>query len=255
MAGKKNTLEKQMEELTSKFMAKLDDLHETITTNHNKLTEALERIRNTELVAERALSLAIENEEKINIISKKTDVLQAKLNETESANQILTDQLDDQINRNLRCTLIFKGIMENEHETSYEATASILANTIAKIDPTLLPEDIIKNIDRAHRTAKNKNRNTVNSGPRPIIAKFLSWKYSQDIIKRIIQNNRSSTENKVFVTQMYSPRVTARINEALKYRKEILKHDNTKSMYVAYPAKLMGKDKGTKEPYKLVKSF
>ena len=68
MTGKKNTLEKQMEELTSKFMAKLDELHETITTNHNKLTEALERIRNTELVAERALSLAIENEEKINII-------------------------------------------------------------------------------------------------------------------------------------------------------------------------------------------
>ena len=75
-------------------------------------------------------------------------------------------------------------------------------------------------------------------------------------MKSLIHTNRDvNNGNKVFVTQMYSPKLTARINEALKYRKDIISHDNTQAMFVAYPAKLMGKTKGTKDSYKMIKEF
>ena len=43
----------------------------------------------------------------------------------------------------------------------------------------------------------------------------------------------------IFVSQMYSPALTKRRNEAMKVRKELKKSDPTIQAYVKFPAKLM----------------
>ena len=54
---------------------------------------------------------------------------------------------------------------------------------------------------------------------------------------------------------MFTKRLTTRMNEALKWRKELLEEDPTLQMYLEYPAKLMGKKRSTKEKHRVIEIF
>ena len=149
----------------------------------------------------------------------------------------LQNSMEDQINRGMRSTLIFKGIKEEENEFSWEDTTNVLANQLSPI-LNCDPMQIVGDIERAHRGKGSKSRN--------IYVKFNSWKASDQISKLIIKANRSKITH-ITVSQMYGPKTTAIMNEKLKLRKDIIKDHKAWKMYVAYPGTLMLKKPGEKK--------
>ena len=152
----------------------------------------------------------------------------------------------------MRTTLIFKGITESPDEKNWDDTTSLLAETLQNLCPETPTDTFIKQIERVHRTKPNTNKGK----DRPIIAKFYDWKVSEKIKKCIIDKNKSADKNdkQIFVSQMYSQRMTERINEALKHRKTLLTSNPGMKMYVAYPTTLMGKNEHENK-YKPIKTF
>ena len=97
-------------------------------------------------------------------------------------------------------------------------------------------EYIISNIERAHRFRETK----VTKVP-AIIPKFNDWSITETIKSSLIRGNRS-----IFVSQVFSPALTARRNAAMLARKNLKKDDPTIQAFVKYPAKLMVKKEGVK---------
>ena len=110
-----------------------------INTKFDELKADIEMVR---LAAERAESLAKANQNEID--EMKSEI--AKLND---ANTHLNALLDDQINRNMRTTLIFKGIKEEKDE-GWEQTEDRLVDVLSR--HLNLNKDNLKGmIERAHR--------------------------------------------------------------------------------------------------------
>ena len=170
----------------------------------------------------------------------------------------LNDQLDDQINRGLRSTLVFRGINKKDNET-WDETVSVLASTINNLIPSITIDWMKKAIERAHRTnsSENEKAHRANSSPN-IIVKFVSWKDSELVKHSIIEYNKKHTQDGstlINVNQMYSKALQARYNAAMLYRKELIKESPGMSYIVKYPAKILGKKKGSNRGYQMLKEF
>ena len=150
--------------------------------------------------------------------------------------------------RSMRSTLIFKGIPENAEEKTWDDSSTVLAGHLHMLTPEISVDEYTNQLDRAHRGKSTTN------GARPIIAKFHKWKDSEAVKRNAIMNNKDITKTKVQVAQKYSQNTTERINEALKYRKDLLKTEHGMKLYVSYPAKLMGKRKNDTR-YKIIEEF
>ena len=128
--------------------------------------------------------------------------------------EALTKDLDDQTNRNMRNTLVFYGIRESTEE-DWDKTSKTLATYLSKLTRNKKLNQITYDIDRAHRSANNPDKK---DEPRPIFAKFTTWKNAQFYKSLIINNNKSlKTKNKhstVFVDQLYSKTVSKRRKQA-----------------------------------------
>ena len=250
----KSLLEKNMQVLTQnyeKLDEKINNLQLTITSQYEELTNST---KTTDSKAQKALDVAQMNQTTILEESKETSRklsdhsdeiadLKTKLNK-------MTSQLDDQINRGLRSTLIFSGIAQDKDET-WDDTTTKLVSKLTKILPQIQEENIRAKIERAHRAKSSSN----------IIAKFLSWKDSE-LVKSALINYNNNPDNKhgkhgelFYVSQMYSKDITERRNNALKLRKELIRLNPNTSYILVYPAKLMSRPKGIKEDLKLVEEF
>ena len=85
-----------------------------------------------------------------------------ELNETVSNQAITIHRLDIEVedlkNRSLRKKLVFKNIKKQQSEKTWDDTKIVLANEISKNTQDFSKEEIIKNIERAHRvTTANRN--------------------------------------------------------------------------------------------------
>ena len=109
-------------------------------------------------------------------------------------------------------------------------------------------EEIIKNIELAHRVTTAKRNPSVTSAP-PIT----NWDMSEKIKSAIIKANQEG-KSAVFVSQMYSKSLTERRNAALKYRADLKEQDPSIQGYVKLPAALMIKRTGGRK-YSLEKEF
>ena len=161
----------------------------------------------------------------------------------------MEESLDDQINRGLRSTLIFKGIKEERNET-WEQTEEHLINIITR--HTKLDRGAIEiMIERAHRGKSS----TKSKGPSHIYVKFHSWKDSELVKYEFIELQKKHPKIGVRVEQMFSTKLTLRRNAALLERKTLLENKSITNGYIKYPAVLMiKKDKGDKN-YTLFKSY
>ena len=86
-----------------------------------------------------------------------------ELNETVSNQAITIHRLDIEVedlkNRSLRKKLVFRNIKKQQSEKTWDDTKMVLANEISKNMQDFSKEEIIKNIERAHRvTTANRNR-------------------------------------------------------------------------------------------------
>ena len=211
-----------------------------INTKFDELKADIEMVR---LAAERAESLAKANQNEID--EMKSEI--AKLND---ANTHLNALLDDQINRNMRTTLIFKGIKEEKDE-GWEQTEDRLVDVLSR--HLNLNKDNLKGmIERAHRGKHSPS--STSSSPRHIYAKFSSWKHSELIKDKFFQLQRNHPKIGIRVEQMYSQSVTSRRNEALQVRRNLLDSKSIVAGYVRYPATLVVK-KSKNEKYSVFKSY
>ena len=80
---------------------------------------------------------------------------------------------------------------------------------------------IIKKIERAYRAKENRSGRNL-----PVIAKFTDWNFSEEVKTSFIKAAKDGNDRTpIFVSQMYSPTLTTRRNEAIKKRKELREED------------------------------
>ena len=139
-------------------------------------------------------------------------------------------------NRGLRKTLVFTNIPFKKKET-WDESKEILVKEIKTVTPNLEKSYIMKKIERAHRLKETEYTNTPD-----IIAKFNDWRLTKTIKTSFIK-----AKSYIFVSQMYSPALTKRRNDAMKVRKELKKSNPTIQAYVKFPAKFKVKNGKGKE--------
>ena len=157
----------------------------------------------------------------------------------------IEELIEERTNRQLRKTLVIRGVPENDGER-WADTEKILTDNLSKI-LNIAPVEAQSLIDRCHRGGSVEYYKK-NGRPRPIFAAMHSWKKCEEIIWK------SRKQRGVFVDYKYGPWTTLRRNLALKRRRELLDSGELSKAHVAYPARLMGL-KGNDKRYKLIEDF
>ena len=149
----------------------------------------------------------------------------------------------------MRSTLIFRGLPEGQQCDSWEDVSRYLSEYVAnKFGMNLYEVDM--QVRRVHRTPKSVYDNKC----RPIFVQFVNWRQTEDIRRKLIPLH-ASKKSKVTVSQMFSKSLTNCWNQALLRRKEIIKESPDLSVFLDFPAKLMGNKRHSREKYKLLEEF
>ena len=160
----------------------------------------------------------------------------------------IQNQIDEQTDRSLRCTLIFKNVPYGQNENKQECT-NVLTSAITKHCPDLTKSFVEDSIERCHRGSSN-NANS----PAHIFVKFLDWKKSQIISKAVIEKNKKNKSNALNFAQMFSKGTTVRRNKALEHRALLMKEYKDSYFVISYPAKILEK-KPNANNFVVVKEF
>ena len=217
-------MDNNVKKITEKIMEKMDTKFDELST----------RIEIIDRKAEAAESLAKQNQNSISNVTSESTALQEKIAEQAKKIHELEVNIEDQINRNSRDTLVIKGIKKENQEKTWNNTSHVLSSSLCGFFGWN-PNQFLSDIERAHR-GDYKNPNS------PIYVKFISWKVSQAVLDSIIRANRSRQTN-ISASQKYSDKVQKRMNRLLISRQEF-KNDEEKSSwksYVKYPGVLMVK--------------
>ena len=242
----KNEL-KELKEEISKLRSELETV-ENIASNANKLSEALQK--------------------EVSQLKEINTNLQAKINNNNNEHEKTLEVIEDTKNRQLRKTLVFKGIPEQKiadeknpnpdgsprmRPENWDDTAVILAESMAKTMETTV-EAARNMVERCHRAAENPRYK--GTAPRPIFAAFVDWRDSEKAKDEYRKINFTKRDSVVFCEQKYGPRTTVRRNTAMKERKRLIETNTIISGYVSHPARLMVKDSNAKgAKYKLWRDF
>ena len=182
-----------------------------------------------------------------------------KIAKMEESHAKVVEYCEERTNRQLRKTIIFKGIPEKppgengRNEERWEDTADLLAQHIADICDDTSPSAAKDMVERCHRSKPSPRYKGDKSGPRPIIAAFLDWRDSE-FVKEQFRSNNINTDSVISCEQKYGPRTTVRRNMALKERRRLKVGGEIRSGYVKFPAILMVKDSNDAK-YRQLKDF
>ena len=158
----------------------------------------------------------------------------------------LSEKVEDRTNRQLRNTLVFKGIPETSNEKSWNQTRTVLAKTVAKCIHSLDEDTAYDLFERVHRGRPNDH----NKGARNIYAKLYRWDDAEHLKTAFRKLNVSDPNLKIFCEQKFGPMTTYRRNKAMTLRRDLKKDQKIYSGFVAFPAKLLVKfTADTKEKY------
>ena len=244
-----------------------------IQASYNETIEKLQAtIDRTALLAENATKRVqeLENEldktkTEVSVLKGENKRLKEKVNNVSSNQHSLEERIEDRTNRQLRKTLVFRGIPEQPstatdgaetatHKTeSWQETKDLLANQISEICALPKP-DAAAMLERAHRSAPNPRYK--GTAPRPIYVALFDWNQSQLCIEKFRQHNITNKNSKILCEQKYGPITTQRRNQAMMMRKELKDSGEIVAGYVAFPARLMAKTshrEGSK--YTMVRDF
>ena len=115
----------------------------------------------------------------------------------------IEEKLEERTNRQLRKTLVFRGVAERDNEKSWADTRKVLANKIAGLVNST-SDEASSLIDRCHRGGK-KNA----TKPRPI---YVDMKYWEDCESIVWSARKKKT---VLVDYKYGPLTNKRRNLSL----------------------------------------
>ena len=223
--------------LSSIRLRKFTNLEQRITLVERKIFSQYDDIRNFISAVEKSAIWAIKlGETNLYLISENTEIITRHTFDIDSLNKIIVglenhlritqDDLDDTRNRNLRKTLTFRNIKQESLRESWDTTKRILANEIHTVIPHRSPKETLSQIERAHRPKENQSPVSQHNKVPPIIAKFTDWTFTEEIKASFIKAAKSSRNNHIVsVSQIYSPGVTNRRNEAMKVRKQLRNED------------------------------
>ena len=176
--------------------------------------------------------------------------LKDTIKKLERDNETFSKSLDEQIDRNMRETLIFSGI--GGSDKAWDDTKNILADTLTKLEKKKVTkaqdryefDDFFHGIVRAHRGGKGRK------GENNIYTKYSS----QELVDHI--KTLSFVSREIFINQMHSPMVNERIYKGRQLIKTLKVSDASKSwkMYMNDRCQLMHKKPG-EEKYTLYKQF
>ena len=166
--------------------------------------------------------------------------------------KVLEEKLEDRTNRQLRQTIVVKGLPEKENE-KWSDTRHILAKHVSKAYQI----DIKKAnalFERVHRGG-GEGFESKKKGKRDIYALCSKWDDSEFLVWNSFKANKNKPKkDRVFVEYKYGPLTTLRRGEAMKKRREIIDKKQFKNAYVKFPAILMARKDG-EENYSVVQDF
>lgn len=243
----------RLKELEDNLLIKFEKLlDKKISLIQQQIDRVADAVEEATLIASEALNCTRENKEKIYQLDLIYTKNSNKLDKLEKKCKELEDQLDDQTNRNMRTTLVFKGIAGQEK--SWNETVNLLSEQISTMaeDKNITKAAVSMWIERGHRASKKDGSN--------IIAKFLSWQHSERVKSILIKYNIESKRNgnlrtpPIYVEQLLSQKTMVRMNAAKMKRKEMKAEHPDWKLHVVFPAKLMCK-KPDDERYSIVSEF
>ena len=269
----KSTLDQLLKKHFSQIQKGLDDTISKLQANLDSVS----------LIADNAIKLAEKLEKElsrcqssIKELAKENSELKKQLNTNTKNIKQIEERIEERTNRQLRKTLVFKGIEEKLPEPpeptdaldpsadttnrsanstsakeTWAETEEILAQHIADICEIEV-EEATKMIDRCHLSAPNPNYKGKN--PRPIFAAFYCWKESQYVLDEFRKNNIANKDSKVSCENKYGPLTTRRRNLALAERKSLKDKGEIMNGYIAFPAKLMVRTT-PRSKYFMIKDF
>ena len=251
-------LDAAVELLTERFTVIIDERITGVVARLSSLEDSV--TNNKSLIDAQANEISVLTNANVKLrshldeLSNKLDQLalhqdqSAPSNFTEKLIQV-EERLEERTNRQLRQTLVFKGIQEQKNE-SWEDTFEILAEKISKIldISTRSAQDML---NRVHRGKPSSNRNL--NSPRPIYAALHKWRDCEEL-REAFRDENVKGNCTIKVDFMFGPKTTLRRNLALLERKNLKASGTIVAGYLAYPARLMGKAPGTNN-YILIEDF
>ena len=255
----KKDLDEAVELLTERFTGLLDENFTAVVLRVGALETSIE---NNKLVIDKQGDEIIDLKRANDELSSKIEDLNQKLEALVSANinfdtsniakQVheIEERLEDRTNRQLRQTLIFRGVKEQQDE-DWDDTKEIVAELISN-NTKMSFNTAEKMINRVHRGRRNQNRNQ----PRPIYMALHKWQDCENIVE-VFRNLNIKKRSSIQVSYMYGPKTSIRRNAALLKRKQLKEEGVIASGYIQFPAKLMIKRVGASrdEPYELIEDF
>jgi len=252
-------------------------IKKTIKSELASLTQEIVRLQSelevVSSVANNALKLSESLKKDVTLLQEENANMRAKLQNVIKEQVDIQEVVEENKNRQLRKTLIFKGIPEQKfpdqsntnsngsqrmNPESWDDTATILATVMSEtLDKTV--EQARAMVERCHRGAPNPRYK--GNAPRPIFAAFVDWRDSE-LVKVAFRKhnlNARNTANEtaaVYVEQKVGPRTTIRRNIAMKERKRLIATESIFNGYVSHPARLMVKDsRAIGAKYKLYRDY
>ena len=169
----------------------------------------------------------------------------------ESFKQLET-RVEDRTNRQLRQTIVVKGLPEKKNET-WTDTRNILAKYVSK-SYNMEFKTAYGMLERVHRGGGDGHDNK-KKGRRDIYALCSHWDDSELLVWGSFAANRNKPKkDKVFIDYKYGPHTTLRRGEALKRRKEILEQKLYRNAFIKFPAVLMARKDG-EDNYSKIEDF
>ena len=249
-------LDEAIEVLTKRFICIIDDKLTGVVARISSLEDSVYNNKITCETQAKALDdLSLANAQ----LSAQLDSLTQKFEELSSGNVQspplldfskklveIEERVEERTNRQLRQTLVFRGIPEKGNE-SWEDTFEIVSRNISKN----LGISVSKAEDMLNRV--HRGRSADNNKPRPIYAALYRWNDCEQISDKFRDLNIRK-QSSIRVSYMFGPRTTQRRNMALMERKKLKDSGAIISGYLQYPAKLFGKVPNSDE-YILIKDF
>ena len=235
--------------LTTEVKEHRNDMKTSIKNIEEKISNISLRVSANEKDLKNFAGKTETNIEDILANKNEIETLKDSVEALRNDNAKLTKSLDDQIDRNMRETLIFGGV--NGVEKSWEETKTNLAKLLTKLEEKKVEhkadrysfDDFYYGIVRAHRGAKGKYE-------RQIYAKFSS----QQMVEHI--KTLAFVDKNIFINQMRSPLINERLYNGRKHIR-LLKADNeskTWKMFMNDRCQLMHKKDGA-DKYTVLKQF
>ena len=238
-------LQTSTDEAKTELSTKIDGISNRLDGYDAKLIEIEKNVQSTDDRLE-DLSAQIANKDdnirkKFEELSKKIEDLEGKVAMYENVpNELgeLAEKVEDRTNRQLRETLVFKGIPEDEdtEEDKYTETKKLLATVISTHVTGVSYDEALLQIKRAHREADRDDH--YRAGKRHIFAAFHSWDLCQLILQTFGRKCIDDHDFPIAAEQKYGPLTSKRRQLALRARKELKKAGTIVSGYVDFPAKL-----------------